>query len=222
MRIVPCGWSWILGAPVVPGVISVVFLLMGSAIPSAVSALTAVVTAGFMVYFFRDPPRAFSGDEDLVLAGADGVIRGVEEVVEDTYLSGDTIRISVFLSPFDVHVNRSPITGVVRALAYSPGRHHLTIRRESSEFNEHSSILVEGMGTRCLIKQIVGPVVRRVVYWLEGGQELVRGDRIGMMKFGSRLDVYFPLSDVDVLVRRGDRVLAGVTPIARIRKDLKT
>jgi phosphatidylserine decarboxylase len=220
MRIVRCGWIWILGALLLPGVPAGVCALAGYPVPAAVLAVVAVVATGFMLYFFRDPEREFSGDGATVVSGADGVIRGVEEVAEDTYLKGDTIRISVFLNPFNVHVNRSPIQGVVRALAYSPGRHYLTIRRESSEYNEHSSILVEGAGTRCLVKQIVGPVVRRVVYWLNEDQELTRGERIGMMKFGSRLDVYFPLHHVEVLVKPGDKVHAGVTPIARIRKDL--
>lgn len=220
MKIVPCGWSWILGALFLPGVPAFLCVWAGYEIPAAILTVLALVGLGFMLYFFRDPEREFSGDDDLVLAGADGVIRGVIEVAEETYLKCDTIRISVFLNPFNVHVNRSPIPGVVRALAYSPGKHFLTIRQESSDYNEHSSILVEGAGTRCLVKQIVGPVVRRVVYWLEEGQELTRGERIGMMKFGSRMDVYFPLHHVEVLVAPGDKVEAGLTPIARIRKDL--
>jgi len=220
MKIVRCGWSWILGALLIPGIPAGLCAYAGNAVAAAVLIVVAVVATSFMLYFFRDPPREYSGDDDIVVSGADGVIRGVEEIAEETYLQGDTIRISVFLNPFNVHVNRSPIPGVVRALAYSPGRHYLTIRRESSQFNEHSSILVEGERTRCLVKQIVGPVVRRVVYWLKEGQELTRGERIGMMKFGSRLDVYFPLHHVDVLVQPGDKVHAGLTPIARIRKDL--
>jgi phosphatidylserine decarboxylase len=128
------------------------------------------------------------------------------------------VRISTFLTPFDVHVNRSPMPGVVKALAYSPGAHLLTIRNAASEFNEHSSIHIQGQATQCLVKQIVGPIVRRVVYWLEEGQQLAAADRIGIMKFGSRLDVYLPEADVEVLVKRGDRVFAGKTIIARIRK----
>jgi phosphatidylserine decarboxylase len=116
-----------------------------------------------------------------------------------------------------VHVNRSPLAGTVKSLAYFPGRHMLTIRNASSEHNEHSSIVIEGGGLRCLVKQIVGPIVRRVVYWLHEGQGLDKGDRIGIMKFGSRLDVYLPADAVDVLVKPGDRVFAGITPIARLR-----
>jgi len=128
------------------------------------------------------------------------------------------VRISIFLSPFDVHVNRTPLAGTVTALAYTPGKHQLTYLNAASEWNEHSAILIEGRGTRCLVKQIVGPIVRRVVYWLELQQRLAPGERIGMMKFGSRLDMYFPAAEVDALVQPGDRVRAGVTAVARLRR----
>ena len=108
--------------------------------------------------------------------------------------------------------------GTVSALSYTPGKHLLTISNASSEHNEHSSILIDGPRTRCLVRQIVGPIVRRVVYWLQMNQPIQRGERIGMMKFGSRLDMYFPKTDVQVLVKKGDKVVAGVTPIAKIVK----
>jgi phosphatidylserine decarboxylase len=179
--------------------------------------LIGLTLAGFMVYFFRDPERAVVADPNIVVAGADGWVRRVEEIDEPKYLQSRTIRISTFLTPFDVHVNRSPIAGAVKALAYTPGKHILTIQQAASEYNEHSSIYIEGQGTRCLVKQIVGPIVRRVVYWLEEGQELAKGDRIGIMKFGSRMDVYLPVTDVEVLVKKGDRVFAGKTVLARLK-----
>jgi phosphatidylserine decarboxylase len=177
------------------------------------------VVAGFMVYFFRDPERPNTVGPQEILAGADGWVRRVETVSEPNFLKTETVRICTFLTPFDVHVNRAPIGGEVKALAYTPGRHFLTIRQAASEYNEHSSILIEGHGTRCLVKQIVGPIVRRVVYWLQEGQELSKGDRIGIMKFGSRMDVYFPATDVEVLVKKGDRVFAGKTILARLKKS---
>ena len=152
------------------------------------------------------------------MAGADGLVRAIEEIRESRHLATDTVRISVFLSPFNVHVNRSPMGGTVSALSYTPGKHLLTISNASSEHNEHSSILIDGPRTRCLVRQIVGPIVRRVVYWLQMNQPIQRGERIGMMKFGSRLDMYFPKTDVQVLVKKGDKVVAGVTPIAKIVK----
>jgi phosphatidylserine decarboxylase len=141
----------------------------------------------------------------------------VNELREDEYLKTDVVRISIFLSLFDVHVNRAPIEGKIAFLGYFPGARFFTFDEKSSEFNQHNSILIEGLQTSCLVKQIVGPVARRVVYWLNLDQMVRKGDRIGMMKFGSRLDMLFPKDDVNVIVQPGDRVQAGVTVVAIIK-----
>jgi phosphatidylserine decarboxylase len=200
------------------GGLAALFAWLGFAAAAAVTAAAAIAAVLFLAYFFRDPDRPLLADSSVVVSGADGWVRSVEEMPEEKYLKTNCVRISTFLTPFDVHVNRAPIAGSVAALDYTPGRHLLTIRQAASEYNEHSSIVIEGRRTRCLVKQIVGPIVRRIVYWLVVGQSVTTGERIGMMKFGSRLDVYLPSSDVDVLVKKGDRVYAGVTAIARIRK----
>ena len=217
IKIAKGGWSHI--------GLGVVLVLAGTAlwyyycpITGGVIAGLGAVVVGFMVYFFRDPERIPPADPLAILSGADGWIRLVENMPEEKFLCTQTVRISTFLTPFDVHVNRSPMPGVVKALDYSPGAHLLTIRNAASERNEHSSILIHGQATRCLVKQIVGPIVRRVVYWLHEGQQLAAAERIGIMKFGSRLDVYLPEADVEVTVKRGDRVFAGITIIARIKK----
>lgn len=177
-----------------------------------------LVGAAFMLFFFRDPDRVVSADPDTVVAGADGRVMAVKEVSENECLHGDAVRISIFLSLLDVHVNRAPVAGRITFLKYYPGKRHFTFQEKSSEFNQHSCILIDEGSTRCLVKQIVGPVARRVVYWLEPNQTVQKGERIGMMKFGSRLDMLFPKGDVEVLVRPGDKVQAGVTPVARIKK----
>ena len=177
-----------------------------------------LVGAAFMLFFFRDPERTVTAGPDLVVAGADGRVMAVKEVVENECLNGDAIRISIFLSLLDVHVNRAPVAGRIAFLKYYPGKRHFTFQEKSSEYNQHSCILIDTGSTRCLVKQIVGPVARRVVYWLEPGQSVQKGDRIGMMKFGSRLDMLFPKGDVEVLVRPGDKVRAGVTAVARLNK----
>ena len=191
-------------------------------IPLAVAALAAgaaaaAVLGAYMLYFFRDPERTPPGDPDAVLAGADGLIAGVADVREDRYLRADAVRVSIFLGLFDVHVNRAPIAGRVAFLGYFPGRRFFTFQEKSSEHNQHSKILIEGERSRCLIHQIVGPVCRRVVYWLELGRHVRKGEPIGMMKFGSRLDMYFPRQDVAVVVKRGDRVRAGESVVARMK-----
>ena len=220
MPIVKDGWLVIIGALVVGGLIGAGCGLAGWCRAATWFYTAGVLVSAFMVYFFRDPDRTVPEDPNVFVAGADGLVRAVETVREDRYLKTETVRISVFLSPFNVHVNRAPMGGTVTDLAYTPGRHLLTLQNAASEYNEHSSILIQGAKTRCLVKQIVGPIVRRVVYWLQLQQPLAKGERIGMMKFGSRLDMYFPASDVKVLVKKGDRVQAGVTVVARLAADV--
>ncbi len=176
----------------------------------------AVISSCYMLYFFRDPERTAPTDPAAILAGADGVIMAVKDVGEHELLGVETVRISIFLSLFDVHVNRAPISGTVTKLGYFPGKRYFTFLEESSEHNQHSVILIEGAEITCLVKQITGPVARRVVYWLKLDQEIAAGDKIGMMKFGSRLDMYLPVRDVEVLVKEGDRVTAGETIVARL------
>ncbi len=200
----------------VAAAVCVVLKVSPVAAMSAGMALAAIL-AGYFLYFFRDPERNPPRDERLVLAGADGVVFGIKELREEQYMKVDAVRISIFLSLFDVHVNRAPVSGSSKFLGYFPGKHVFTFKEKSSDYNQHNAILITGR-TKCLVKQIVGPVCRRVVYWPHHDREvmLAAGDRIGMMKFGSRLDMYFPKSDVSVVVREGDRVLAGETVVAKL------
>ncbi len=182
-------------------------------------AIFTAILAAYFLYFFRDPERISPDDDALIVAAADGTIAAITEVYEDKYMNTNTVRISIFLSLFDVHVNRAPISGKSRFLGYFPGKHLFTFQKKSSDVNQHNAILMEGEKTRCLIYQIVGPVCRRVVYWPNHDKEvnLKMGDRIGMMKFGSRLDMYFPKNDIIVDIKEGDKVQAGITVIARLR-----
>jgi phosphatidylserine decarboxylase len=220
MRIVKDGWPLIIGLPAAGLALGAAAQYVGCPTTALTFYGAGAVLGAFMVYFFRDPERTPQGDASLLMAGADGLVRAVETLREENYLKTDAVRISIFLNPFDVHVNRSPMGGVVTALAYTPGKHLGTYLNSASEHNEHSSILVEGNGTKCLVKQIVGPIVRRVVYWLHEQQAIVRGERIGMMKFGSRLDMYFVKADVEVLVKKGDRVRAGETVVAQLKRKV--
>ncbi len=217
MRVIKEGWLWAggaLAAGVLAGLLA--WPLCGSGWFLGLFLL-GVAGAGFMVFFFRDPERTTDPDPNVVLAGADGVIRAVEILPEPRFAAGNAVRISTFLSPLDVHVNRAPVAGTVQEVDYVRGRHLLTLDNRASEHNEHSTILIESDGFQCLVRQIVGPVVRRVVHWLRAGQVLAAGERIGMMKFGSRLDVHLPVDRVEILVRPGQHVSAGLTVIARVR-----
>ncbi len=188
---------------------------------SVISSCAGLVVAGYMMYFFRDPDRVTPLDSNAVIAPADGKIAMIVNVHEGEYLKTDTVRISIFLSLFDVHVNRSPISGKSKFLGYFPGKRFFTFDEKSSEFNQHNAILITGEETSCLLKQIVGPVCRRVVYWPDHDNEvpLKSGDKIGMMKFGSRLDLYFPVDSIKVNAKVGDVVRAGETIIAVFNKE---
>ena len=185
-----------------------------------VCGILTFVCVAYLLFFFRDPERIIPPGTDLIVAAADGTVAAITDIHEDKYLHADCVRISIFLSLFDVHVNRAPIAGQSSFLGYFPGKRLFTFQEKSSEVNQHNKILIVNAQTRCLLCQIVGPVCRRVVYWLDHDQSVAvaRGERIGMMKFGSRLDLYFPKADVDVLVRKGDTVRAGETVVARVRK----
>ena len=186
---------------------------------------TAVFTVliGYFFYFFRDPERVDENPDPLaIIAGADGVLACIKEVEEPRHIKGPALRVSIFLSAFNVHVNRAPITGKVRFLQYYPGKCLFAFTEKSSDVNQHSAIVIENQHTTCLIHQLVGPLARRVVYWLDVGQDIRRADRVGMMKFGSRMDVYFPVDDIELTCKVGDKMKAGLSVLGRIRekKDL--
>jgi phosphatidylserine decarboxylase len=187
---------------------------------AGICGISALVCVAYLLFFFRDPERTIPSGADLIIAAADGTVAAITDIHEVKFLQADCVRISIFLSLFDVHVNRAPIAGQSTFLGYFPGKRLFTFQEKSSEVNQHNKILIVNPHTRCLVCQIVGPVCRRVVYWLDHDQSVAvaRGERIGMMKFGSRLDLYFPKADVDVITRKGDTVRAGETVIARIRR----
>ena len=218
MKIAREGWIWIYGSAAILGVPAYVFFSMGWPIAAWGLLTAALIAAAFMVFFFRDPERVAVGGSDDILSGADGWVRSVERLPNHPALGCDAVRISVFLTPFDVHINRCPIGGVVEHAEYRPGRKLLTLDPRASEVNEHSLVRITDGSRRCAVRQIVGPVVRRVVYWLQVGESVPRGGRLGLMKFGSRLDVYLPDAEVEVMVKRNDPVRAGLSIIAHWRK----
>jgi phosphatidylserine decarboxylase len=187
-------------------------------LPILLGVNLVVLGCSYLLYFFRDPERLTPDNPALVFAGADGKVMAVRNVYEDNHFKTNAVRISIFLSLLDVHINRAPISGVVTFADYFPGTRYFTFDEKSSDYNQHSEILIENARTRGLVKQIVGPIARRVVYWLKPGKRLQAGERIGMMKFGSRLDLYLPADDVqEVLVQPGQLVVAGETAVASLK-----
>ncbi|MFL6171800.1 MAG: phosphatidylserine decarboxylase [Marmoricola sp.] len=177
-----------------------------------------------IVAFFRDPDRTVDSTpapEDLVLAPADGKVMHAGPAQAEVSPEGDWQQVSIFLSVFDVHINRTPYSGRVTDVTYRPGKWHAAYKFESAFENERSDITLEhrpdGAGSpvrRVIFRQIVGLVARRVVTRISAGDELRTGDRIGLMKFGSRMDVFVPL-DVELTVAEGDRTVAGETMLGR-------
>ena len=216
MKIARGGWSHIFIGVAITGL--GVFALDRGLGAGWFLLLVGILLVAFMVYFFRDPERISPNEPGIIVSGADGWVRSVEQISEGRYLKRDTIRISTYLTPWDVHVNRVPMAGKVIGLNYTPGKHILTRNPKSSEVNEHSTILIAGEQMTCMVRQIVGPLVRRVKYWLHQDQSVGQGDRLGIMKFGSRLDIYLPAGEVTPMVKAGDRVYAGLTIIARVNK----
>lgn len=217
MRIVREGWSFI-GVAAAPGaIIALVGGLTGSTAWAAAGGVLALGGAGAMAFFFRDPPRQVLSDPDALLSGADGRVMEIVEENEPEFIGGPAVRISVFLSIFNVHVNRAPISGRVVALRYEPGQFRFAFTSEASRVNERNTIVLEGAHGLCVVRQIVGPVARRVVHWLEIGQHVGAGQRIGVMKFGSRLDVLVPFNTLEILVRSGMMVRAGESVLGRYR-----
>ena len=174
----------------------------------------SVILTTFVAYFFRDPERAIPADEAIIVSAADGLVVSVEEMEEPDFQLGRMQRIAVFLSVFDVHVNRSPVTGRVVKTTYKPGQ-FLDVRHpESSTRNECRSWHLETQRGPVAVRQIAGLVARRIVAWSKEGDMVDRGHRFGMIRFGSRTEVFVPLS-CSILVKPGDRVAGAATPIAR-------
>lgn len=158
--------------------------------------------------FFRDPHRTPPGDPRLLVSAADGrVLEAGEE--------NGRIKISVFMSVFNVHVNRAPFGGSVRSVAYNPGKFLAAWNDKASLDNEQTRISLATASGDVEVVQIAGLIARRIACWATPGRNFERGERIGLIRFGSRVDHFFPIGSVEVLVKRGDTARAGVTPIAR-------
>jgi phosphatidylserine decarboxylase len=168
--------------------------------------------AAFMAYFFRDPRREPPAEADLVVSPADGRVTRVERLSDEP--DAPTV-VSIFLSPFDVHVNRSPIAGAILDVTYTKGRYVMATREDASLVNEQNALTIRGERMTVVCKQIAGVLARRIVCWKKPGDRLGLGERFGLIKFGSRTDLVLP-PEVSVEVEVGQRVRGGVTIIGRL------
>lgn len=169
----------------------------------------------FTLYFFRDPEREIPQGESLIISPADGKIVGIDSVEHVPFIDGPAKRISIFLSIFDVHINRAPIRGKIAYRHYSPGEFLPAFEPKASVKNEQNAIGIEDAdGYRVLVRQIAGLIARRILCWKNPGDKVERGDRFGLIRFGSRTDIFLPL-EARVEVKLGQRVQGGATVIAR-------
>ena len=180
-------------------------------------AIVCLIVPIAITLFFRDPARVIVPDVDGVLAPADGKVMYAGPARAAEAPMGQWQQITIFLSLFDVHINRTPVAGRVTRVDYVPGTFHAAFKPDAHA-NEHSEIWLEHAGTVVVTRQVVGVLARRVVCRVREGDRLEAGQRIGLMKFGSRMDVFVPLSAA-LLTRTGDRVVAGETVVARLTEN---
>ena len=194
------GWPFIL----FPGVMAVALALMGRRGLAAPFAAASLASLGF----FRDPEREIPSVGNAVLSPADGRVTAVDETT-DTFV-GPAVRVSIFLSPLDVHVNRAPIAGLVVDTTYTRGQFVAAYNTDAAEVNERNTVRIQGETARVSVVQIAGVVARRIVCRVGSGDKLEAGQRFGLIRFGSRTDCYMPRGTA-IRVRAGDRVVGGVS-----------
>jgi phosphatidylserine decarboxylase len=204
MKIDPAGYPFIGGA-LVPAAVAV-------AARRPALATSLALLGGFFAYFFRDPDRQVPQARGLVVSPADGKVMIAGPSDGRWAPPGDWLQVTIFLSPVDVHINRTPVAGRITRIDYRPGK-FLPAYDEGSNDNELNELWIDAHGRTVVVRQVVGMLARRIVCRVVEGQELARGERIGLMKFGSRMDVFLP-TDARLAVSVGQRVVAGETVLA--------
>jgi phosphatidylserine decarboxylase len=198
--------TWILG-----------FLAAGWLITLALWPMVSFVFAAallFTLYFFRDPERVPPSGDNIAVSPADGVVTTIDEVEETEFLNKKVRRIGIFLSVLDVHINRAPLAGEVMHSEFKPGKFLDARNPQSSFLNQSRTWVFKGPVATVMVKQITGAIARRICPWAVVGDNLERGERFGMIRFGSRTELFFPL-EAEVLVQLGDKVRGGETPVAK-------
>ena len=174
-----------------------------------------LVSGGFFAYFFRDPERDIPPEPGVIVSPADGLVVRVDEVEENEFLKTPARYVAIFMNVFDVHVNRSPVAGTVTEMRHRAGEYLAASRPDAASRNEQQALMLENAaGRRVLVVQIAGLLARRIIPLVKPGQPLARGERLGLICFGSRVDLYLP-GDSQIEVKTGDRVKAGSSIIGR-------
>jgi len=171
----------------------------------------------YFAYFFRNPGRETAFDENLLYSPADGKVMAIDELFDDEYLNVEAVKVTIFLSVFNVHVNRSPMLGEIKYQRYTCGGFVPAYKKAASFENERHAIGLEDRGNRILVIQIAGILARRIISWVTLGHELKQGECYGMIKFGSSTEIVVP-NTVEILVKKGDKVEGGVTVIGKYKE----
>jgi phosphatidylserine decarboxylase len=205
------GWPVIAAAAGVFGMVA----LVGAAAGHPTAVVPLVIAVAFCLWFFRDPERTPPPDDRLIVSPADGRVVAVVPEREEHFLHAPALRISIFMSPLDVHVNRNPVSGTVELVRHTTGKFRAAFKDKASLDNERNAVVLASGGRRYLMVQIAGALARRIVCRVTPGDRVRRGERFGLIMFGSRVDLFVP-PDVVPMVQNGERVHAGTTVLARL------
>ncbi len=206
IKLAPEGYPFILGFAV---------LTVVAALFAPWAAIVPFILTLFMVYFFRDPERHAPAGENIFVSPADGKIILIQNVREDKFLKGDAVEVSIFMSPLNVHVNRAPCAGTVESVVHTPGKFFSAFKHEASLQNENIAMLLDTKYGKVLVRQVAGFLARRAVCRVKPGDILKKGERYGVIKFSSRLDLYLP-KETRIRVSLDDVVKAGESIIGEV------
>jgi phosphatidylserine decarboxylase len=209
MVIVKDGYPFIIAAVILTLIVFYFFGVSAAIIPG--------VLAVFFIYFFRNPSRSMPYDPNILYSPADGTVMAVEDIFDDEYLNEPATKVTVFLSVFNVHVNRSPIDGEIKYQRYTCGQFVPAYKKSASFENERHAIGLDNGRMRILVTQVAGLLARRIVSWVTLGHQMKQGECYGMIKFGSSTELVVP-KNVEITVKKGDTVVGGVTVMGRIKQ----
>jgi phosphatidylserine decarboxylase len=208
MRIDPAGWPFVIGGLAVA--------IVAAFFAGTIYGVILLGLTTFFLFFFRDPERHVSAPPDAVLSPADGRVMLAGPSTAQSFTADAWQQVSIFLSPMDVHINRTPVGGTIVKVEYHPGRFMPAFKAAAGDHNQLTEVTVDHQGQTIVFRQIVGILARRIVCRVKEGDQVQAGDRIGVMKFGSRMDIFLPLSAV-IHVKANDKVVGGRTVIATLR-----
>jgi phosphatidylserine decarboxylase len=192
-----------------------IYWVLRNSIWQSLLIVLSVIFFLLIVWFFRNPERTIIPDEAVILCPADGKVVVIEEAMENEYFKDKRLQVSIFMSPLNVHVNRYPVSGLVKYFKYHPGKYLVAWHPKSSTLNERSTVVIkDSRGIEILVRQIAGAVARRIVPYAIQGEQVVQGSELGFIKFGSRVDLFLPL-DTEISVKIGDKVVGNRTVIGR-------